>query len=64
MTDGGWHPCPNSMIGITFGVYTESNDLNFIETMAFSQEAIHLNAGITMSFLGTNDPNFPANNAL
>jgi hypothetical protein len=52
MTDGGWHPCPNSMIGTTFGVYTKSNFLSFIEAMAFSQEAIHLNAGITMSFLG------------
>ena len=52
------------MIGITFGVYTESNDLNFIEAMAFSQEAIHLNAGITMSFLGTNVAGFPASNAI
>jgi hypothetical protein len=65
MTDGGWHPCPNSMIGTTFGVYTESNDyLNFMEAMAYSQEAIHLNAGITVSFLGTIYPGYPTSNAI
>jgi hypothetical protein len=65
MTDGGWHPCPNSMIGTTFGVYTKSNDyLNFMEAMAYSQEAIHLNPGITMSFLGKNNPIYPVSNAI
>jgi hypothetical protein len=64
MTDGGWHPCPNSMIGTTFGVYTKSLALNFVEAMAYSQEAIHLNAGITMSFLGTIYPGYPASNAI
>jgi hypothetical protein len=43
MTDGGWYPCPNSMIGTTFGVYTKSEYLNFLEAMAYSQEAIHMN---------------------
>jgi hypothetical protein len=64
MTDSGWHPCPNSMIGTTFGVYTKSSYLYFVEAMAYSQEAIHMNAGITMSFLGTNDPGYPASNAI
>jgi hypothetical protein len=64
MTDGGWHTCPNSIIGTTFGVYTKSTWLNFLEAMAFSQEAIHMNPGITMSFLGTNNPGFPASNAI
>jgi hypothetical protein len=44
MTDGGWYGCPNSMIGTTFGVYTISNYLNFVEVMAFSQEAIQMKA--------------------
>jgi hypothetical protein len=64
MTDGGWYPCPNSMIGTTLGVYTKSNELNFLEAMAYSQEAIHINPGITMSFLGTNNAPFPASNAI
>jgi hypothetical protein len=64
MTDGGWHPCPNSMNGTTFGVYFNSDYLIFMEAMAYSQEAIHLNPGITVSFLGTNHPAFPASNAI
>jgi hypothetical protein len=64
MTDGGWQPCPNSMIGTTFGVYTKSDILNFMEAMAYSQEAINLNAGITISFLGTNVSGYPASNAI
>ncbi len=62
--DGGWSMCPNSMIGTTFGVYTISNYLDFVEVMAYSQEAIHLNAGITMSFLGTNNPIYPITNVI
>jgi hypothetical protein len=66
MTDGGWHPCPNSMIGNTFGFYTESNTkpVAFFEAMAYSQEAIHLNPGITISFLGTNNAPYLASNAI
>ncbi len=61
MTDGGWYPCPTTMIGTIFGVYTTSNAiLNFVEAMAFSQEAIQMNAGVTVSFIGTNDnPSYP-----
>jgi hypothetical protein len=40
VTDGGWNMCQNSMIGIVFGVYTNKGYLNFVEVMAFSQEAI------------------------
>jgi hypothetical protein len=64
MTDGGWHPCPNSIIGTTFGIYSKSDYLNFMEAIAYSQEAIHMNPGITMSFMGTNDPGYPASNAI
>jgi hypothetical protein len=64
MTDGGWHLCPISMIGTTFGVYTESDYLNFMEAMAYSQEAIQLNPGITMSFLGTKSADSPGSNAI
>ncbi len=51
MTDGGWNLCPNSMIGTTFGFYSASEYVNFMEAMAFSQEAIQMNA-MLVSFLG------------
>ena len=35
-----------------------------MEVMAYSQEAIHFNAGVTTSFLGTNDPLYLASNAI
>ena len=63
MTDGGWYGCPNSMIGTTFGVYTTSNYLNFVEIMAFSQEAIQMKA-LSVSSLGNNYPNFTVSNAI
>jgi hypothetical protein len=44
MPDGGWNMCPSSMTGIVFGVYTTLTTMNFIEAMAFSQEAIQMNA--------------------
>jgi hypothetical protein len=43
MSDGGWYSCPNSMIGTTFGIYSITEALNFLEAMAYSQEAIHMN---------------------
>lgn len=64
MTDGGWYKCPSSMIGTTFGVYSTKLLLNFMEIMAYSQEAIQIGAGVTVSFLGTNVSKFPASNAL
>jgi hypothetical protein len=64
MNDGGWYSCPNSMIGKTFGVYTNMEWLNFMEVMAYSQEVIHFNAGVTASFLGTNNSTHPASNAI
>ena len=64
MTDGGWYLCPDSMIGTTFGVYSETNELNFLEAMAYSQEAIHMNPGVTLSLLGTNDPLYLADNVI
>ena len=63
MTDGGWHPCPYSMIGTTFGVYSKQNNVNFLEVMAFSQEAIQMNA-LSMSFIGINNPLMLASNAI
>ncbi len=64
MTDGGWYLCPNSMIGTTFGVYTTTDYFNFMEAMAYSQEAIQMNGGVTVSFLGTNPASYPVSNAL
>jgi hypothetical protein len=64
MTDGGWYPCPTTMIGTTFGLYTTTNYLSFMEAMAFSQEAIQMNVGVTVSYIGTNDPSYPVSNAI
>ncbi len=55
--------CPNSMIGTTFGVYSTTTFVDFVEAMAYSQEAIQMNA-LSVSFLGTNMPGYPASNAI
>ena len=64
MTDGGWEKCPDSMTGIVFGVYCFADYLNFMEVMAYSQEAIQTNTGVTVSFLGTNVSGYPASNTI
>ena len=64
MTDGGWYFCPTAMIGTTFGVYeTTTVYVSFMEVMAYSQEAIQMNA-LSVSFVGVNDPTVPITNAL
>ena len=63
MLDGGWYMCTTSMIGIVFGVYSTTNVVNFMEAMAYSQEAVQMNAGVTVSFLGSNTV-YPVSNAL
>ena len=60
--DGGWYLCPTAMIGTTFGIYTTAI-LNFMEAMAYSQEAIQMNA-MSVSFIGTNVSAYPAINAI
>ena len=52
------------MTGTVFGVYTTADYLNFMEVMAYSQEAIQTNTGVTVSFLGTNVYSYPASNAM
>ena len=64
MTDGGWYPCLKSLTGNTFGVYSTIKILNFMEVMAYSQEAIQTNAGVTVSSIGTVDPKYITSNAL
>ena len=59
---GGWSNCATSMTGTTFGVYDTESYLNFWEVMAYSQEAIQINAGATVSVIGTEIS--PAYNAL
>ena len=63
MTDGGWYLCPTSIIGTTFGVYTTTDYLSFMDVMAYSQEAIQLNA-LSVSFIGISYPIYPVNNSL
>ena len=64
MTDGGWYLCPTSITGTTFGLYTTSDYFNFLEVVAYSQEVIQMNAGVTVSFIGINNSFYPVNNAL
>jgi hypothetical protein len=64
MSDGGWYFCPTPMIGITFGLFSTTSHLNFLETMAYSQEALQMNAGVSVSYLGTNSATYPVSNAL
>ena len=52
MTDGGWYLCATSMIGTTFGFYSTTNFVTCMEVMAYSQEAIQLNA-LSTSIIGT-----------
>ena len=52
------------MTGTVFGVYTTADYLNFMEVMAYSQEAIQTNTGVTVSFLGKNLSGYPVNNAI
>ena len=40
MPEGGWYKCPNSMTGIVFSVYSTTQTVNFMEIMAYSQDAI------------------------
>ena len=54
-----------SMIGTTLGMYSTSSGFNFFELMAYSQEAIQMNAGVIVSFIGTNnDPFYLVSNAI
>ena len=57
--------CPMSMIGTTLGMYSTLSGFNFFELMAYSQEAIQINAGVIVSFIGTNnDPFYLVSNAI
>jgi len=68
MSDGGWYACPNLMTGTVFGFYVTGTVaapvcFNFMEVMAFTQEAIQLKANVIVSVIGTNNPTYPATNA-
>ncbi len=63
ITDGGWYLCPASMNGTILGIHSLLF-LNYMEAMAYSQEAIQMNAGVTVSYIGTNNHIYPVSNAL
>jgi hypothetical protein len=65
MSDGGWYACPNLMTGTVFGFYLAGTPVcfNFMEVMAFTQEAIQLKASVIVSVIGTNNPTYPSANA-
>jgi len=48
MIDSGWYMCPTALSGKVFGILQElnnnSNPVNFLEVMVYSQEAIQLQA--------------------
>lgn len=52
------------MTGVVFGVYSTTNFFHFLEAMAYSQEGIHLNTGVTVSLLATNATPYLASNAI
>ena len=56
--------CSSSMAGIYFAIDATTLFLNFVEAIAYTQEVIQMNAGVTLSVIGTNDPTYPASNAL
>jgi hypothetical protein len=66
MTEGGWYMFPQSMTGTIFGIYSfVTNDISsFREVMLYSQEVIHMKAGVTFSFLGLNTAPYLASNAI
>ena len=44
MTASGWYMCSTALTGKYFGIYSTTENVNFFEAMAFSQEAIQMNA--------------------
>ena len=63
ITDGGWYLCSTSMTGTIFGIHSSKINLNFMEAMAYSQEAIQMNA-LSVSIIGTSTAGYLASNAL
>ena len=49
ITDGGWYLCETAMTGTILGVFKTYEYLQFMEIMAYSQEAIQMNFGVTFS---------------
>ena len=64
MSDGGWEPCQKTIIGKVLGVYSTTEPLNFMEVMAYSEEAIQLGAGVVVSIKGTPDIDKPLNRVI
>ncbi len=64
MTDGGFYMCSSIMQGKVFGFWGYADYYNFNEAMAYSQEAIQMNALSTAIISGSADVNHPISNAI
>jgi hypothetical protein len=53
MTRGGWCNCTELVPGTVFGIYTKNDILSFMEVMAYTQKALQIIPGVTVSFIGT-----------
>ncbi len=63
MIDGGWYMCPVILTGKIFSYFSANEVIQLWEAMAFSEEAIQMNAG-AVSKTGYNYPNYPIENSL
>jgi hypothetical protein len=52
------------MSGTTFSIYSTTNFVMLMKAMAFTKEAIQMNAGASVSVIGTKSLLMPASNAL
>jgi len=53
MSDGGWCNCAPSMTGTVFSVYSNNAIVSFMEVMAYTQKALQINTGVTVTSIGT-----------
>ena len=64
MPDGGFYMCSSIMKGNVFGFWIYTDYFNFQEAMAYSQEAIQMNALSTSIIAGTANTTYPISNAI
>jgi len=64
MTDGGFYMCSSIMQGNVFGFWMYADYFNFMEAMAYSQEAIQMNALSTSIISGSAHSGHPISNAI
>jgi hypothetical protein len=53
MMNGGWCNCASPITGTVFGVDSNYAIVSFIEVMAYTQKALQINTGVTVTSIGT-----------